>query len=107
MTIIVPHRTTAAKAIETIDHSWNRLFEGMGGSAVQLTDQVKQWTGQVMTFSLNARVGFISVPLSGTVAVDDTNITVECELPAIVKQFIGEEKIRGGIEKHVRGLLTA
>ena len=56
-----------------------------------------------MDFSLTARVGFISVPISGTVVVDDVNVTVNCELPALVKQFIGEDKIRAGLDRRVRG----
>lgn len=107
MTVIVPHRTTPEKAIETIDQSWNRLFEGIGGSPVQLSDQKKSWTGRTMTFSVTARVGFIALPVSGTVSVDDVNVTVQCELPAIVNKFIGEEKIRAGLEGKMRGMLSA
>lgn len=105
MTIIVPHRTTAAKAIAMVDRSANTLFEGVGGSPVELVDRKKNWNGQVMDFSLTARVGFISVPISGTVAVDDVNVTVQCQLPALVNQFIGEDKIRASVDSRIRGLL--
>lgn len=107
MTVIVPHRTTAEKAISNIDHSWDRLFEGIGGAPVQLTDEKKSWTGRTMSFSLTARVGFIAVPISGTVSVDEVNVTVQCELPGIVDKFIGEDKVRAGIEQKMRGLLSA
>ncbi|HTA42309.1 MAG TPA: hypothetical protein VK789_07675 [Bryobacteraceae bacterium] len=107
MTIIIPHRTTPEKAIETIDHSWSRLFEGIGGAPIQLTDQTKNWSGRTMSFSVTARVGFIGVPISGTVSVDDVNVTVQCELPALVNKFIGEEKVRTGIEGKIRGMLSA
>jgi len=30
---------------------------------------------------------------------------VQCELPGIVKQFIGEDKIRAGIDRKIRGML--
>ncbi len=107
MTVIVPHRTTPEKAIQTIDHTWNQLFEGIGGAPVQLTDQTKNWNGRTMSFSVTARVGFIAVPISGTVAVDDTNVTIQCELPALVNKFIGEEKVRAGLEGKIRGMLSA
>ncbi len=107
MTVIVPHNTTAEKAIAAIDRSATSLFDGSGGSAVQITDQKKSWNGPVMTFSLTARVGFISVPLSGTIAVDDVNVTVQCELPGIVGKFIGEDKVRAGVESQIRGILSA
>src|SRR5271165_3739374 len=101
MTIIVPHRTTAEKAISMVDRSANTLFEGAGGSPVELVDRKKSWNGPVMDFSLTARMGFISVPIAGTVAVDDVNVTVQCELPKLVSQFIGEDKVRAGVEQKV------
>jgi hypothetical protein len=107
MTVIVPHHTTAEKAIETVDISANSLFETAASSGVQLIDRKKSWSGRVMDFSLAARVGFISIPLSGTITVDDVNVTVQCELPALVNKFLGEEKIRAGIDKKVRGMLGA
>jgi len=60
-----------------------------------------------MTFSCTGKVGFISVPLAATVAVDDTNVTVECELPAMVKNFVGEDKVRGIVEENVRKMVGA
>ena len=108
MTIIVPHRTTAEKAMAIVDRSSNDLFDiggSPGASAVELVDKKKSWNGRLMDFSLSARLGFISLPISGTVAVDDVNVTIQCELPKLVNQFIGEEKIRAGIERKVRGML--
>jgi hypothetical protein len=105
MTIIVPHRTTAAKAVAMVDRSATTLFEGVGGSPVELVDRKKNWKGQVMDFSLTARVGFISVPISGTVVVDDVNVTVQCQLPGLVNQFIGEDKIRASVDSKIRGML--
>ena len=105
MTIIVPHRTTAEKAISMVDRSATTLFDGVGGSPVELVDRKKSWNGPVMDFFLIARVGFISVPIAGTVAVDDINVTVQCELPGIVRQFIGEDKIQASVDRKIRGML--
>lgn len=106
MTIIVPHNTTAEKAIVTVDQSSDTLFEGAGGSGIQLLDRKKNWNGPTMDFSMTARVGFISLPISGMVVVDEINVTVHCELPAMVKKFGGEDSIRAGIERKVRGMLN-
>ena len=107
MDVIIPHHTTAEKAIETVNRSADELFEGVGGSAVQLTDRKKKWMGPVMDFSLTAKVGFISVPIAGTVAVDDVNVTIHCDLPGMVNKFIGEDKVRTVVERRMRGLLGA
>lgn len=106
MTIIVPHKTTQEKAIALVDKSAGDLFD-MGSGSIGLVDQQKNWTGARMDFSLTAKAGFISLPISGTVVVDATNVTVECELPALAKNFIGEDKIKATVEQKVRGLLAS
>ena len=106
MTIVIPHGTTSEKAMAIVDNSANGLFEFTARPNVQLTDRTRSWNGPTMSFGLKARVGFISVPISGTVVVDETNVTVNCQLPALVNQFIGEDKIRAGIDRRIRAMLT-
>jgi hypothetical protein len=105
--VIVPHHTTVEEAIVIVDRSANDLFEGAAGGAVQLTERRTSWKGPQMDFSLTARMGFISLPISGIVVVDEKNVTVHCELPPMVKAFVGEDKIRAGLERKVRGMLSA
>jgi hypothetical protein len=106
MTIVIPHGTTVEKAMAVVDNSANGLFESTAGPHVQLVDKTRTWNGPTMDFSLSARVGFISVPISGTIMVDGINVTVNCQLPALVNQFIGEEKIRAGLDARIRAMLT-
>jgi hypothetical protein len=106
MTIVIAHQTTAARAIEIVDSSVNSLFETVAGPHVELADKKRSWSGPAMDFSLNAKMGFISVPLSGRILVDDINVTVDCVLPALVKQFIGEEKIRAALDGKVRRMIS-
>src|SRR3954447_7979767 len=107
MKVIVPHYTSVEEAIVIVDRSADDLFENAAGSVVELIERKKGWNGPHMIFSLTARLGFISLPLSGTVIVDDINVTVHCELPPLVKAFVGEDKIRAGVERKVRGMLGA
>ena len=106
MTVVIPHGKTKEEAIHVVDSHVDQLFDIPGGGAVQLRDQKKSWNGSTMDFSLTASLGFISLPISGTVLVDDTNVTVQCELPPMVSKFIGEDKVRAGIEGRVRGMLN-
>lgn len=107
MTIIIPHGTTVEKATAIVENSANSLFESTAGPHVELVDKTRTWNGPTMDFGLTARVGFISVPISGTVVVDATNVTLNCQLPALVNQFIGEEKIRAGLDRRIRAMLTS
>jgi hypothetical protein len=104
--VIIPHQTTVEKAIVIVDRSANDLFAGAAGGAVELADRRNSWKGPLMNFSMTARVGFISLPIAGNVVVDETNVTVLCELPALVKTFVGEDRIRASVERKVRGMLA-
>jgi hypothetical protein len=105
MKIVVAHNTTLEKAMEMVDKSSDDLFD-FGSKAVEFTDRKRTWTGPRMDFSMVANVGFISLPLTGSVLVDDVNVTIDVELPALAKNFIGEDKIRASVEQKVRGLLS-
>jgi hypothetical protein len=104
--VIVPHNITVEQAIFIVDKSADDLFAGASGGSVELAERRKGWRGSLMDFSLTARVGFISLPIAGTVIVDDAFVTVHCELPTLVKTFVGEEKIRLSVERNVRRMLA-
>ncbi len=105
MTLIIPHHKTKQEVIGIIDSGWTGVFAGIAGGLVEIVDQTKAWNGSTMSFAFTGRVGFISIPLTGTVGVDDRNVTVQCELPAMAQQFVGEAKIGASIEKNVQQLL--
>jgi hypothetical protein len=100
---------TPERAREVVDRSSDQLFD-FGSKSVLLTDQKKEWASgappAVMTFSLVAKAGFIALPVAGTVTVDESNVTVECELPALAKNFIGEDKVAASVEKRLAGMLS-
>ena len=104
MTVTVAHHSTQTAVVGTLDKAADQLLSGEANQNIQIVDPKKSWQGSVMTFSFTGKVGFIAVPLAGTVAVDDANVTVECDLPPMVKSFLGEEKIRSMVEENVRKL---
>ena len=102
MTVVVPHGKTRQEAIQVVDGAMTQLCQSpiMG---VEIVDPVKKWEASTMIFSLTGRLGFIEVPLSGTITVDDQNVTVFCDLPTLLKNFVGEDKIRTSVEQTVSG----
>ncbi len=104
MTVIVPHNTTKQEAINKVDHGFDEIFKGLFG--LQIVNAVKSWNGSDMKFSLTGKIGFLEIPLSGLVQVDDRNVTANADLPAIVNNFIGEDKVRGELETKIKGFLA-
>ncbi|HYP14581.1 MAG TPA: polyhydroxyalkanoic acid system family protein [Bryobacteraceae bacterium] len=107
MRVTVSHNKTRQEVKKIVDDSADQMFRGMPGSPVQIQDQQKNWNGDVMDFSLTGKMGIFSAPLKGTVSVTDKDVTVDCELPGILKSFMPEEKVKASIESQVRGLLNA
>lgn len=104
MKVVVAHGTTQQQAIQKLDQASDKLF-AVEIKNIQITDQTKTWAGPVMTFSLTGRMGFIALPLAGTAVVDEKDITLECELPALLRNLMGEDKIRGMVEQNVRTMI--
>jgi len=101
----VPHGLSKDEAIAKIDRGSDQLFD-FGSKHVEMTEQKKAWNGDTMTFSLLAKAGFIALPLTGTIAVDEAAATVMCDLPPLAKQFVGEEKIAASVEKRLAAVLA-
>ncbi len=70
-----------------------------------LTNLQKSWNGSVLTFSLTAKIGFLQNPIAGTIAVSDSEVTIDADLGMLSKLF-SAERLRSTVESRVRGLLT-
>jgi hypothetical protein len=104
MKVVVAHHSTQQAAMQKLDQASDKLLT-IDIKNVQIVDQKKTWNGPVMNFSFTGKMGFIALPLAGTVTVDDTNVTLDCELPALLKNLMGEEKVRATVEQNIRALV--
>jgi hypothetical protein len=107
MKVDVAHQLGKKAAMPVMDRALDQLLAGIGGSSIEILDKKKTWNDSTMRFSFTGKVGYISVPLAGTIDVADANVTVNMDLPPVVKTFIGEDKIRRIVETNVREMLTA
>jgi hypothetical protein len=92
--------------IGLLDAAADKVFTEGVGETVQLVDPKKEWADATMTFSVTAKLGFIAVPVSGTLAVDDEGVTADCELPAMARNFLGDEKIRKAITERISDIIA-
>jgi hypothetical protein len=106
MRITVSHNKTREEVTKIVNDSTDQLFRGTPGSPLQIVDYQKSWDGSTMHFSFTGKMGIFTAPLRGTVLVTDKDVTVECELPGLLKSFISPQKLEEGIKSKVRGLLT-
>ena len=105
MRITIEHRRTKAEVIESIDRSFDRMFQGVSGLLVRLVVEQKSWQGSVLTFTLSAKVGGLSTPIKGTVEVTDHDVIVDADL-GMLGRFVPEDAAQELIGKRMKGLLN-
>ena len=104
MRITIAHNKSKQEVIDSIDRGFDDVFR-MEGLPVKLVLDQKNWQGSTMTFALNAKVGFMSSPIKGTIAVTDRDVTIDVDL-GMFERFISEDKAREVLSTRFKGLLN-
>ncbi len=105
MRVTIAHKKTKAEVKDTVDRTFDKMFEGAGGMPVQVEVQQKGWNGDVLTFAVIAKMAFMSTPIKGTVEVTERDVTVDADL-GILGNLVGGKKAQEIVEKQVRGFLN-
>ena len=105
MRITIAHSKGREQMIQMVDRAFDDVFKGVAQVPITITNQKKSWQGPLLTFSLVAKMGFISNPISGTVEVTDTEVTLDADVGMLGKLFPAE-KIQTALQTRLRGLLA-
>jgi hypothetical protein len=105
MRITIEHKRTKAEVIESIDRSFDQMFQGVSGLPVRIVVEQKSWQGSLLSFALSAQMGGFSTPIKGTVEVTDNEVTVDADL-GMLGRFVPEDATRELIGKRIKGLLN-
>jgi len=105
MRVTISHNKPVQEIKNSIDRSFDSLFNGFGSGLVEFADQHHSWSGNTMVFDMNARMGFVKSPIKGTIDVTDKDVTIDVDL-GILGKLVPEQTVRTGIEGRVKGLLT-
>lgn len=93
--------------MKIVNDSADQLMASAATGPVTVSDVERRWDGSTMYFSFKGRMGFFSSSVKGYVQCTEKDVTVEVDLPAALKAFVPEEKVKGQLEGRVRGLLNA
>ena len=72
---------------------------------VQVSNEKREWQGDTMAFSFNAKMGLLSAPIKGTIVITDHDVTVDADL-GLLDRLLGSGAGRSVMESRVKGLLT-
>jgi hypothetical protein len=105
MRITVAHNRTKAAAIESVERSFNEMFQEAAGLPVRLAVKQKSWQGSTLSFQLTAKMGLFSTPIKGTVEVTDRDLIVDADL-GLLNRLLPEKTIQEVIGGRIKGLLN-
>src|SRR5579863_6506846 len=105
MRITISHNKGRERMIQIVDRAFDEVFQGVAQVPITIANQQKSWQGPLMTLSLIAKMGFISNPISGTVAVTDSDVIFDADLGMLAK-LIPADKIQTALQTRLRGLLA-
>ena len=104
MRITIAHNKPKQEVVDSIDRGFDDIFR-MEGLPVKLVMEQKNWQGSTMTFALNAKIGFMSSPIKGTIAVTDRDVTIDADL-GMFERFVSEDKAKEVLSTRFKGLLN-
>jgi hypothetical protein len=104
MRITISHNRSRAEIIESVDRSFNEMVQGVEGLPVRLVVDQRSWQGPILSFSLTAKLGFLSTPIKGTVEVTDQDVTLDADL-GVLNRLVSENAAREVIGNRIKGLL--
>src|SRR5882762_8916848 len=104
MRITVSHNRSKEEVIQSVDKSFNDLFQGIGGIPVKLVQEHKSWQGATLTFALTAKMGLLSTPIKGTIDLPDREIPNHADL-GIRERMVPAKKAQELVSQHVHGLV--
>jgi hypothetical protein len=104
MRITIAHNKPKQEVVDSIDRGFDDVFR-MEGLPVKLVMEQKNWQGSTMTFALNAKIGFMSSPIKGTIDVTDRDVTIDADL-GMFERFVSEDKAREVLSTRFKGLLN-
>jgi hypothetical protein len=101
------HSVGKEEAIHKIDSLAEDLMHRQFPGGVTVKEPSKNWSDNTMSFSFEAKKGFIGTMISGVIRVNDDCVVIDSDLPGLVTTFISEDKIRRAINEQLDSLFPA
>jgi hypothetical protein len=104
MRIEQSHMLGREAAMSRIDQFLERLAGNPPGG-VTIKEARRDWDGNRMNFAFTAAKGFLGTSIRGVMDVTDDAVVIESDLPPLVRNLLGEDRIRHIIATELGGVL--
>jgi hypothetical protein len=106
MHVTVVHNKSQEEAMKIVDQSIDNLIRSIPAGSVKILDEERMWNGPTMSFSFKGRKGIFVTTIRGTVAVTDKDVTVDAQIPGIIKTFVSDKSISDAVEAKAKEILA-
>jgi hypothetical protein len=103
--ITVSHNKGQKEAMRAVNGAADQILRPDLPGPVKFSSTNRKWDGSTLNFTLSASLGPVSVPIHGKIIVTETDITIDCDLPNLLTQFVSERSLESGMAAKIRGLL--
>ena len=93
MRITIAHNRSKAEMIASVDRSFDEMLQEKAGLPVRLVVKQKNWQGQILSFTLTAKMGLLITPIKGTVEVTERDLIVDADL-GLLKNILPQKAVR-------------
>jgi hypothetical protein len=90
--------------IASVDRVFNQVLQGEAGPPLRFVVKEKSWHGSILSFTLSAKMGFVSTPIRGMIEVKDHEVIVDADL-GLLNHLLPEKAIREVFGNRIKGLL--
>jgi hypothetical protein len=103
--ITVKHNQTKEEVMRAVDRTFKELFQGAAPPRVKIVEGPRSWQGSTLTFVLTTKLGWISTPIKGTIAVTDEDLMIDADL-GMLEKMLPADAVREVVTSKFRGLLN-
>ncbi len=107
MHVTISHNKGREEASRIVEDTVDNLLKTDLPGPFSMAPINKQWNGSTLNFTTAVALGPLRLPVRGNIAVSDTEIVIDVELPPVLGRFIPEHKLKAAVEKRVRSQLQA
>jgi hypothetical protein len=107
MRVTISHTKGREEASRIVEDTVDNLLKTDLPGPFQMAPMNKQWNGANLNFTTAVAMGPLRLPVRGNIAVSDTEVAIEVDLPPLLGRFIPEQKLKEAVEKRVRGQLAS
>lgn len=101
-----PHELTPAEVRRRLDRFLDGLMRTTFPAGVKLRHPHAAWNEDRLEFHFRLERGFLGADFHGEITVQDHQLQLRCQVPALLGLLVGEDKVKTFVTRNLNELLA-